>query len=131
MDRTRPRMPAGWTGPLPAGRGGWPVPRPQWGEVGLESFRIHLEQGFGAGEPGQAMTTEGAQANAGGQGAPGGALRLAGQQDLAAVGRRTDPSGGVDGEADISRLREGRPARVDAGADPAFEIARPPPHAQG
>src|SRR5207253_6103922 len=54
-----------------------------------------------------------------------GGLRPAGDNDLAAVGRRADPSSGMDRQPDVPRLGHRGAAAVDADAHPAPQIVWP------
>src|SRR5207247_7805343 len=71
------------------------------------------------------MRTEASEPNPRGHRSRGGIFRLAGDQDLAAVRSEADPGRGVNRQADVSRIGEGRTAAVDAGPDTALEALGP------
>jgi hypothetical protein len=74
------------------------------------------------------MLAEAAESNAGGWcRAPEGAFGLAGEHDLAAVGRRANAGGGMDRQPDVPVLGEGWAPAVDAGAKTALQLVRPGP----
>src|SRR2546426_5311332 len=99
--------------------------RPRGRESGRELLRRDLEEGHRVGEAAQAVPTEAPEAHTVRCRSPGRLPGVAGDEDLSAVGSRTDARRGVDGHADVVRVVERRVATVDPDSDSHIEILGP------
>ena len=106
-------------------RQGRPAERPQRGEALCEARRDQLEELLGARNVLQAVTSEGAERDAGGRLVPHEVARRAGHDDLTTVRRRADPRRDDDVHPHVPLLAEVGLARMDPDPEPHHAVGRP------